>query len=288
VTEAKLCTAALETTRAALKNANLAKEFFLAHFGHELRTPLNAITGFSELLADPRLAPSDPEKQREFAAIIHQSGQHLVSVVDSITDMSIIQSGSVAIKLERICVAPQIDLCCDMVKLHAKSSGVKLLRAYPANLETLNGERRLFTQIFVNLLSNAVKLTPVNGTVTISARTESNSLLVLVTDTGIGIAAPDLGRLGDPFFQAANLSERHDKGTGLGLSIVRGFVGRLGGAITVASEPGKGTCVRVRLPLDWHGLAANRGAPVKIETIARLPVPEPHDLNKEIMVKKIA
>ncbi len=288
VTKAKLREAALENARAAAEEANLAKDYFLAQAGHELRTPLNAIAGFSELLGDPRLAPSDPETQREYARIIYRSGRHLSAVVNSILDLSKIQSDWLATEIEPFAVAPLIDLCCDMVKLHAKNNGVELLRAYPANLEEITGDRRGCTQILVNLLSNAIKFTPANGSVTISARPEANSLLILVADTGIGIAARDLARLGDPFFQANTLPDRQDKGTGLGLSIVRGLVGLQGGTIMVASEPGKGTSVRVRLPLDCRGLAAKAGIRAKIETIAHLSIPDQHDLYKQMTVKKIA
>jgi len=288
VTEAKLREAALEDARAAVEEASLAKDYFLAQAGHELRTPLNAITGFSELLGDPRLAPPDPEKQREYARIIHQSGRHLLAVINSIMDTAKIQSGSLAIEIEPFAVAPLIDLACDMVKLHAKNNGVELLRAYPENLEEIIGDRRVFTQILVNLLSNAIKFTPATGSVTISARPEANSLLILVADTGIGITARDLARLGEPFFQAKALPDRQNNGTGLGLSIVRGLVDLQGGTIMVASEPGKGTCIRVRLPLDCRGSAAKTGIRAKIETIAHLPVADRHDLYEQMTVKKIA
>jgi cell cycle sensor histidine kinase DivJ len=288
VTEAKLREAALDEARAAAEEANLAKDHFLAQAGHELRTPLNAIAGFSELLGDPRLTPPDPEKQREYARIIYRSGRHLLAVVNAILDLSKIQSACLAIEIEPFAVAPLIDLCCDMVKLHAKNNGVGLLRAYPANLEEITGDRRGCAQILINLLSNAIKFTPANGSVTISARPEANSLLILVADTGVGIAAHDLARLGDPFFQANALPDRQNIGTGLGLSIVRGLVGLQGGTIMVASEPGKGTSVRVRLPLDCRGLAAKAGIRAKIETIAQLPILDQDDLYKEMTVKKIA
>jgi cell cycle sensor histidine kinase DivJ len=202
--------------------------------------------------------------------------------------MSLIQSGRLAITLERFAVAPQIDLCCDMVGLKARSSGVLLLRACPANLDTILCDRGLFTQILMNLLSNAIKFTPANGRVTITAREEADSLLIKVSDTGIGIDAEDLARLDDPFFQAKGASEQKNKGTGLGLSIVRGFVGMLGGEITVASEPEKGTCMRVRLPLDSHALTGIAKGPVRIATLARLPQPEEPFANQQVMVKKIA
>lgn len=288
VTEAKRHEAKLEESRATVAGANPGKGYFLAHAGHELRTPLNAIIGFSELLGDPRLVPPDFEKQREYARIIHESGRHLLAVVNSIMNMSKIQSSSSRIEFETFSVAPLIDLCCDMVKLHAKNSGVELLRAYPENLDEITGDKRACTQILINLLSNAIKFTPPNGSVTISARPEPYFLQLLVADTGIGIAARDLARLGDPFFQSKTLPDRQDKGTGLGLSIVRGLVGLQGGTIAVASEPEKGTCVHVRLPLDCRGSAVKSGPPAKIETIARLPVHDQHDLYGQMTVQKIA
>ena len=125
VSETKRHEMELAEARAAAEEAKLGKEYFLAHAGHELRTPLNAIVGFSELLGDPNLAPLDFERQGEYARIIHQSGQHLLAVVNSISNMARIHCGGLAVELEPFAVAPLIDLCCDMVKLHAKKSGVR-------------------------------------------------------------------------------------------------------------------------------------------------------------------
>ncbi|HUI21437.1 MAG TPA: HAMP domain-containing sensor histidine kinase [Methylocella sp.] len=288
VTDVKRQEAELKEARSFAHEANLGKEDFLAHAGHELRTPLNAIVGFSELLGDPRLAPLDFERQCEYARIIHQSGLHLLAVVDSILSVSKIHSGALAVDLESFGVAPMIDLCCDMVKLRAKKAGVELLRAYPQNVAEIRGDKHAFAQILINLLSNAIKFTPPNGSVTIRARPEPHSLSVLVSDTGLGIATSDLIHLGDPFFQAKGVPDRKEKGTGLGLSIVRGLVGRQGGTIAVASEPNKGTSVHVRLPLDCRDPATNGRGPAKIETIARLPVHEHHDPSQQMMVQKIA
>jgi two-component system, cell cycle sensor histidine kinase DivJ len=288
VTAAKRRDAELENARAELLEANTAKEHFFAQAGHEIRAPLNAIAGFAELLASASDLPSDPEKQREYASIIHHSGQHLLAVVNSLADMSLIESGRLPIALERFAAAPQIDLCCGMLGLQARNRGVLLLRAYSANLDSILCDRRLFTEILVNLLSNAIRFTPANGRVTVIARGEANSLLIKVTDTGIGIDAEDLARLGEPFFQAKGASEGQERGTGLGLSIVRGFVGMLGGEIMIASEPEKGTCVRVRLPLESHALTGIAKAPARIATAARLPLPEEPFAIQQMMGKKIA
>jgi cell cycle sensor histidine kinase DivJ len=278
----------LESIRFAHEETNVWKDQLLANVSHELRTPLNAIIGFAEMLANVQLIPQDPEKRREYASIIQQSGVHLLAVVNSILDMSKIQSGTFDIRPERFCAAPLIDLCCDMVKLKAQNSGVELIRAYPKDLADVVGDKRACKQILINLISNAVKFTPRDGHVTVKARHEGNSLVLSVHDTGIGMSARDLTHLGDPFFQAGASYDRPYEGTGLGLSVVRGLVGLHGGSICIESEPSKGTCVSVRLPLDCRQLAPARNRTAKIETIARRTGIDDNKFGNEMMVKKIA
>ncbi|WOJ90786.1 ATP-binding protein [Methylocapsa polymorpha] len=289
VTKAKLRQDELEAARAAAEEASLSKDQFLANVSHELRTPLNAVIGFSEILGDAELAPRDPAKQREYAAIIHQSGQHLLAVVNSILDLSKIRSGSFEITPEPFPIAPLIESCCDMVKLGAKENQVEILRACPAELGEFIGDKRACKQILINLLSNAVKFTPPKGSVTISARREGNSIVILVADTGIGMKARDLARLGDPFFQVKAALDRPYAGTGLGLSIVRGLVGLHGGAIAVASEPGKGTCFQIRLPVDCRRAIDKARISAAIEAIPRFcRGDDQREIFQQMMVKKIA
>ncbi len=289
VTDAKQREEELEAIRAATEETNLWKDQFLANVSHELRTPLNAIIGFAEMLANVQLVPPDPEKRREYASIIQQSGLHLLAVVNSILDMSKIRSGTFDIRPESFAIAPLIDLCCDMVKLKAQTSGVELVRAYPAKLNEVVGDKRAWKQILINLLSNAVKFTPRDGHVTVKVRPEGTALIIAVCDTGIGISARDLAHLGDPFFQAGASYDRPYEGTGLGLSVVRGLVGLHGGSIQVESEPGKGTCVNVRLPLDCRRSAGAGNRAAKIETVARRSrLDDPRQFSAEMMVKKIA
>lgn len=289
VTKAKLRQDELEAARAAAEEASLSKDQFLANVSHELRTPLNAVIGFSEILGDAELAPRDPAKQREYAAIIHQSGQHLLAVVNSILDLSKIRSGSFEITPEPFPIAPLIESCCDMVKLGAKENQVEILRPCPVELGELIGDKRACKQILINLLSNAVKFTPPKGSVTISARREGNSIVILVADTGIGMNSRDLARLGDPFFQVKAALDRPYAGTGLGLSIVRGLVGLHGGAIAVASEPGKGTCFQIRLPVDCRRAIDKAHASAAIEAIPRFcRGDDQREIFQQIMVKKIA
>ncbi|MHB8885436.1 MAG: PAS domain-containing sensor histidine kinase [Methylovirgula sp.] len=289
VTLAKQREEEIQAIRTATEETNLWKDQFLANVSHELRTPLNAIIGFAEMLANVQLVPPDPEKRREYASIIQQSGQHLLAVVNSILDMSKIQSGTFDIRPESFAIAPLIDLCCDMVKLKAQTNGVELSRAYPAKLDEIVGDKRACKQILINLLSNAVKFTPRDGRVTVRIRPEGTSLIISVSDSGIGMSARDLAHLGDPFFQAGASYDRPYEGTGLGLSVVRGLVGLHGGTICVESEPGKGTCVNVRLPLDCRLAPNGKSRTAKIETIARRGrLDDLNQFSAEMTVKKIA
>ncbi len=253
------------------------RDIFLANVSHELRTPLNAIIGFAEMLSNEALAPADAGKRREYATIIHQSGQHLLAVVNGILDASKIESGSFDIVPEAFALGDLVELCCDMVGLKAEQTQVRLVRAVVPGAEELVGDQRACKQIVLNLLSNALKFTPTGGSVTIEARPEGNSVLIAVSDTGIGISARDLPRLGDPFFQARASYDRPNDGTGLGLSVVRGLVGLHGGSISIESAPGQGTRVSVRLPLDCRRNPAGRTGVTKIETISRYSSAIRHD-----------
>ena len=274
-----------EPARARGLAGEIAKDHFFAHASHEIRAPLNAIAGFAELLANCGGALPGPDKQREYANIIHQSAQHLLSVVNAITDMSLIQSGGVQVMLEHIDAAQQIDFCCGMFALQARQRGITLLCAYLPALGPVVCDRRLFAQILVNLISNAIKFTPAGGRVIIDAHVQAASFFVRVTDTGTGINAEDLSHLGNPFFQGKNSSGR--QGTGLGISIVRGLVGALGGGLKIASEPGRGTCVEIRLPINGRPAARAEAGPVTIATAPKLTCSEVPVTNQRA-VKKIA
>jgi len=293
VTAEKRADEAIAAARAESERATASKTRFLANVSHELRTPLNAIIGFSEMLANAELAPTDPAKQREYAQIIANSGHHLLEIVNTILDMSKIESGSMQIFPEPFSLPDLIDQCCDMVQLKADQGGVNLLRDYRRDMDELVADKRACKQILLNLLSNAVKFTPAGGKVRVILAPEGNLLSVTVADTGIGIAAADLSRLGDPFFQASSSHDRAYEGTGLGLSVVRGLVGLHGGAITVESAPKKGTSVTIRLPLDCREPTMGASVSAKIETIPRLgaaigaDVGQPNETSRET-VKKIA
>ncbi len=279
----------IAAARAESERASASKTRFLANVSHELRTPLNAIIGFAELLANPELAPKDAGKQREYAELIGSSGHHLLEVVNTILDMSKIEAGAMQICPEPFSLPALIDQCCDMVQLKAEEGGVRLERDYGDMIDDLVADKRACKQVVLNLLSNALKFTPAGGKVRVRVMPEGNLLALTVTDTGIGIAANDLSRLGDPFFQASAAHDRAYEGTGLGLSVVRGLVGLHGGAITVESAPKKGTSVTVRLPLDCRAPAPQRETSAIIETIPRHGPALGADVGTEkTTVKKIA
>ena len=241
---------------------------FLATVSHELRTPLNAIIGFSEMLDTDVHGMLDAERRQEYARIIHSSGHHLLDVVNTLLDISKIEGGAMTIEQELIDLADLAQGCCDLMALRAKDGEIALERVVGPDLPPLLGDRRALRQVMINLLSNALKFTPAGGRVTLALVRDGGMIDLSVADTGIGIAAADLPRLGDPFFQAKGSYDRAYEGTGLGLSVVRGLVGLHGGRLTVESAPGVGTRVSVRLPID--GVAA-ASQPVSIATFARAP-----------------
>ena len=282
----------LETARRDAERANAWKDRFIANVSHELRTPLNAIIGFSEILRNDELMPTDAERRREYAGIIHSSGEHLLSVVTSILDVSKIEAGSFELLSEPFAVEPLIDACCDMMKLKASQGGVELLRQCDENLDELVADKRACKQILINLLSNALKFTPAGGRVTVGARQHGNSIALWVADTGVGISPVDLPHLGDTFFQANTGLGRRFEGTGLGLSVVRGLVGLHDGEISVESCPGDGTCVTVILPRQGDARPGPRPA-ARIQAVARIGATTREtrnapDMSSNQQVKRIA
>jgi cell cycle sensor histidine kinase DivJ len=232
-----------------------------------LRTPLNAILGFSEMLGDPELAPRDGAKRQEYAKIIHASADHLLSMVNLILDTSKIAAGTFRILPEPFDIAPLISDCVDMIRLRAEAGKVELVKAPIAGAGELVADKRACRQIVLNLLSNAVKFTDPGGRVTVGAEVVGEAMHIHVADTGIGIPAESLPRLGDPFFQVRADYDRGFEGAGLGLSLVRGLIGLHGGTLRLESVAGVGTRVTARLPLVCRPeQKPGRAAPARLET----------------------
>ena len=254
----------IDAARRAVAEALHAKDMFLATMSHELRTPLNAIIGFSDILASRTTRPDDAAKQREFARIIHQSGQHLLSIVNAVLDMSRIRVGSYPITTEPFDAAALLDQSLDAVTGQAREGGVRLARDVPPKLEEIVGDKRALRQALVAVLSNAIKFTPQRGTVTLGARPAGTALAITIADTGYGIAQDDLERIGEPFFQARGGTSRGVEGSGLGLSLVRGLVGLHGGTLSIESEIGRGTIVTLHIPLDCTDVQRTADAAIEI------------------------
>ena len=244
---------ALAQAAEAVDASEIAKGRFLATVSHELRTPLNAIIGFSDLLLHRDISGDLAPKQAEQVGLIRDAGNHLLSVVNAILDVSRIESGSYRIAVEPFELEPAVELCCAMLEPQAAERGVTLAAKLPYGLGQVLGDRRAVQQILINLLSNAIKFTPSGGRVTVSAACGDGTVRILVNDTGIGIGDEDLARLGQPFVQVHNDYTRQFQGTGLGLSLVKGLVKLHGGSMSIESAPGLGTTVTVGLPAATQG-----------------------------------
>ncbi|MHB2265927.1 sensor histidine kinase [Aliihoeflea sp. PC F10.4] len=226
-----------------------AKSRFLAAVSHELRTPLNAIIGFSEMLLHQEVSGPLPAKQAEHVTLIREAGSHLLSIVNSILDVSKIEAGAYAIHPEPFEMTDAIDRALALLDGQAAERGVTLANTAGDNVGELNADQRAVHQILLNLVSNAIKFTPQGGSVSVSASRMGERMSLVVADTGIGIAAADLDGLCKPFAQVHNDYTRKFEGTGLGLSLVKGLVALHDGDLSIESAPGQGTTVTVQLPL---------------------------------------
>jgi len=258
VTDRKIQEQALDLARSAAEQADAAKTRFLATMSHELRTPLNAIIGFSEMITQEDALMLDAARRKEYAQLINDSGHHLLSVVNGILDMSKMEFGNFEISPEPFAPRAALVNCCNLLALKARENGIDLVTGAPQNLPDINGDPRAFKQIVLNLVVNAIKFTERGGKVTVSADVEGTRLVLRVRDTGVGIAAEDLNRIGAPFFQAGKTYQRRHEGTGLGLSIVKSLVGLHSGEMTVQSKVDQGTTVTVALPLAFTAPAVRQ------------------------------
>jgi cell cycle sensor histidine kinase DivJ len=261
ISDAKEAEQRLERLRVEAAAAISMKDRLLANVSHELRTPLNAILGFSEILADPSLSPASSQQRFEYARIVHASAQHLLSVVNLLLDISKLEAGRYEIEPEPFEIGALIKNCVDMLRLKAEEKAITIESSSQWGSLELVADKRACRQILLNLLANAVKFTPGGGRVSIDLDVSEGFLEIIVSDTGIGIAAEHLPRLGDPFFQARSGYDRDAEGAGLGLALVRGFVGLHGGSIAIASSLGVGTRVVVKLPRDGKAAAAATAQP---------------------------
>ncbi len=240
----------LETKNLELQGANRAKSEFLALMSHELRTPLNAIIGFSEVMRSGILGGIGNPRYEEYVGDIHDSGKHLLSVINDILNLSKIESGQMDLENAVIDIAELVDSILPMVRQHADSKGLILKVSIANPLPGLTADPRAVKQILINLLSNSIKFTETGGVVEISAWLEDGAIVMSISDTGAGIPKDQLKAVLEPFVQIQSAWNAKHEGTGLGLPIVKSLVALHNGTFTLASEAGAGTTVTIRFPSE--------------------------------------
>jgi len=261
----------LERNSDELKDINAAKSRFLAMMSHELRTPLNAIIGFSDVMKSEVFGPLGNPRYAGYAHDIHQSGQHLLAIINDILDLSKVEAGKIELALEDVPVECLTNDCFKLVAGVAEQSQVRLLRPSYNGVVAVSADARLIKQMLVNLLSNACKYTMTNGSVGVSWAETGDYVAVAVTDTGIGMSTEDIDIALQPFGQVNNPMITGREGTGLGLPLVKSLVEAHAGRFSIQSRRGAGTTVTLEFPKPpSHATSAPVG-----RAVAATRMPEP-------------
>src|SRR6185437_14828716 len=238
-----------DEARARAEEANLAKSRFLATMSHELRTPLNAILGFSEIMRAEILGPHNNPTYKEYANDVHQSGQHLLNLINEILDISRIEAGRYELHEGPLGLADVAGDCHRLMRLRAENKGLKIVEAFEENLPQLWADERAVRQICLNLLSNAIKFTPSGGTITLRVGlTGTGGQSLSVKDTGPGIPENEIPRVLRSFGQGSLAHESAEGGTGLGLPITKGLTELHDGVFELKSKLRYGTEVIITFP----------------------------------------
>jgi signal transduction histidine kinase len=239
----------LRQARDLADQASRVKSEFLANVSHELRTPLNAINGFSEVMRLEMYGPISNTRYRAYAEDIHESGQHLLAVINDILDVAKVEAGKLELHFEAVNVADMVALCLDTMGKLAERANLRIAVSLADGLPRVWADALRVRQILLNLLSNAIKFTPSGGRVRLSVTWhETLGAIITVSDTGIGIPQHKLATVIEPFGQVESMLSRRYRGTGLGLPLVKAFVELHGGSLSLTSEVGAGTEVRFNLP----------------------------------------
>lgn len=251
ITERYQAEQALIVAKEQADYANRSKSEFLANMSHELRTPLNAIIGFGEIIKDQLFGPVGNAQYSEYAKDIHDSGQHLLSLINDILDMSKMEAGKRELHDQIMDFNDVAQAALRLVAHRAKEGRVKLAVVIEPALPKIRAEEKAMKQVIVNLVSNAVKFTPEGGSVTMTAGLMPDGRVkIAIADTGIGIKAEDIATVLAPFGQIESALSRKHQGTGLGLPITKELIELHGGELKIDSTFGEGTTVWFTLPVE--------------------------------------
>lgn len=244
--------AELSTARQKAIELDRAKTRFLAHMSHELRTPLNAIMGFSELMQHQVYGPLGDPQYEEYSATIHESGQHLLDLINDLLDLTRIESGDMTPHHEVCTMRDLVEGACKMLRDQAVEAGVHLNQiCHDAADMSVNVDRRMIRQVLINLIANSIRHTPRTGQINVTAiKAPNGEIGFSVTDTGEGMDPQTVKRLDQGFAEVENAFRREHHGAGLGLPLSRAIVQAHGGAMTISSAMGEGTTVELLLPED--------------------------------------
>lgn len=239
----------MKISLAQAEAANRAKSVFLANMSHELRTPLNAILGFSEVIKEERLGVLSPPVYMDYVGHIYDSGNHVLSIVNTVLDYSQIDLGAQQLNEEWTSLAEVVHEACDMVEVVAGKQGIDIRRTLPNRTPRLLADRLMVKQMLINLLGNAVKFTEPGGRVGVLVTiSDSDELVVDVGDSGIGIDADKMEEVLEPFAVAEPVETRKYGGVGLGLPITKRLIERHGGRLVLRSQRNIGTIASLVFP----------------------------------------
>ena len=228
--------------------ANRAKSRFLANMSHELRTPLNAIIGFAEVIHNQFKGPVGNPQYIDFARAIHESGRHLVGIINDILDLSKVEEGKLELEEEAVSIPAVIERVTRLMRQGIDGAGLTLTVTVAPGLPGVMADALKLDQALLNILSNAVKFTPPGGRISIDADCGADGLTITIADTGVGISEDELAEVLKPFVQGRDSERRLVRGTGLGLPLADQMIKLHGGSLSLASRRGEGTTVTLRLP----------------------------------------
>jgi two-component system cell cycle sensor histidine kinase PleC len=251
IAELETAKAMSDEARRRAEEANLAKSRFLASMSHELRTPLNAILGFSEVMSNEVLGPMGNPTYRDYARDVHDSGQHLLDLINEILDLSRIEAGRYQLNEEPVMLLGIVEDCCHLMELRARNKDIRIVEDFESVLPRLFADERAIRQITLNLLSNAIKFTPTGGEVRVRVGwTAGGGQYISVRDNGPGIPADEIPVVLSAFGQGSIAIKSAEQGTGLGLPIVQGLIAMHGGEFELHSKLREGTEAIAIFPLS--------------------------------------